>query len=234
MVGGKKSIFWGIVLLLLAVALLARRLGYLEGIGFWPILFSAVLVMFLVKGIVRGNFGTILFSLAFLVIVNDELLHLEAITPWPVLGAALLGTMGLKMLFPGFGHRWQRYFYRDGRSDMIAQEDRNGGWISYENVFGTIVKYVSDDVEHVDMENVFGSLTVYFMDARLPGGFLNIDVDSVFGSIALYIPSSWKVAVNMERVFSNTRENGKCDWDGMHTVYISGDIVFGELKILYV
>ena len=41
-----------------------------------------------------------LFSLAFLIIVNDELLGLEAITPWPVLGAALLGSLGLNLLFP--------------------------------------------------------------------------------------------------------------------------------------
>lgn len=234
MVGGKKSIFWGIVLLLLAVALLARRLGYLEGIGFWPILFSAVLVMFLVKGIVRGNFGTILFSLAFLVIVNDELLHLEAITPWPVLGAALLGTMGLKMLFPGFGHRWQKHFWKHKHTGGIIQEDRNGGWIDYENVFGSIVKYVSGDVDHIEIANVFGSTTVYFIDARISGDSLNIDMDSVFGSVTLYIPSSWKITVNVERVFSSVRESGQCAWDGMHTVYISGDIVFGELKILYV
>ncbi len=103
---GKKSVFWAIMLILLAAALLASRLGYLEGIGFWPILFSAIFVAFVINGIAKGKFGTILFSIAFLIILNDEALHLEAITPWPVLGAALLCTIALKMLFPGFS-RWR-------------------------------------------------------------------------------------------------------------------------------
>ena len=69
----RKSFFWGMVLLLAAAALLLGRLGYLEGVGFWTILFSAFLISFLVKGIVRLRIGTILFSLAFLVIVNDKI-----------------------------------------------------------------------------------------------------------------------------------------------------------------
>lgn len=43
--------------------------------------------------------------LAFLIIVNDKVLGMEAITPWPVLGAAVLGSIGLKFLFPGFGRK---------------------------------------------------------------------------------------------------------------------------------
>ena len=99
---GKNNIFWGIMLVLGAVLLLAGRMGYLEGISYGSILLNVALAVFLIKGIFRRSFGTILFSLAFLVIINDELLHLEEITPWPVLGAALLGTIGLNLLFPGF------------------------------------------------------------------------------------------------------------------------------------
>ena len=78
-----RNIFWGILFLLGALALLLGKLG------------------FLINGILRRSFGGILFSLAMLIIINDELLHMEAITPWPVLGAALLGTIGLHFLFPG-------------------------------------------------------------------------------------------------------------------------------------
>lgn len=97
---GKNNVFWGIMLVLGAVVLLVGRMGYLEGIGLGSILLNIALAAILIKGIFRRRFGTILFSLAFLVIINDELLHLEAITPWPVLGAALLGTIGLNLLFP--------------------------------------------------------------------------------------------------------------------------------------
>ena len=96
----KKNVFWGVLFLLGACAVIAGRLGFLDGIGFWSILFSLVLAAVLIRGIVRRSWGMILFSVAFLCIVNDRLLGIEKLTPWPVLGAALLGTIGLNLLFP--------------------------------------------------------------------------------------------------------------------------------------
>lgn len=167
----KGNIFGGMVLLMGAVALIANRLGFLEGVGFWTILlnicllsiliqgifrrkvgttlFSAAILLFvndellhmetilegigfwtilfniclltiLIKGIFQRQIGTILFSAAFLIIINDKLLHLESITPWPVLGAALLGTIGLKSLFPGWRHDHRE---RDDNSYPLGIED---------------------------------------------------------------------------------------------------------------
>lgn len=53
------------------------------------------------------------FSVAFLAIVNSRLLGIEKLVPWPVLGAALLGTIGLNMLFPS-RHRHGHYVYNRG------------------------------------------------------------------------------------------------------------------------
>lgn len=234
MSGGKKNVFWGIALLLLAAALLASRMGYLDGIGFWPILLSIVCVAFLVKGIIRGKFGTILFSVAFLIIINDELLHLEAITPWPVLGAALLGTIGLNILFPRFGDRWQKCFLRYGHRAMICGDDRDGGYYTYENIFGSAVKYVSGEVENVSVENVFGSMVIYFVDAQPSAGAVNVSVESVFGSVVLYVPSSWDVRINMQKVFASAGDKGKCSPDGLHEMYVNGEVVFGDVKVIYV
>ena len=96
----RKNVFWGILFLLGACAVIAGQLGFLEGIGFWSILFSLVLAAVLIRGIIRRSWGMILFSIAFLCIINDRLLGIEKLTPWPVLGAALLGTIGLNLLFP--------------------------------------------------------------------------------------------------------------------------------------
>lgn len=231
MYGGKKSVFWGIMLLLLAAALLASRLGYLEGIGLWPILLSAVFVAFLIHGISRGKFGTVLFSIAFLIIVNDELLHLEAITPWPVLGAALLSSIALKMLFPGFGsRRWKAM--KNGRS-MVNIDGQSGDCRRYENIFGSSVKYISGEIRQVNIENVFGSLALYFMDVVPSEGIINVRVESVFGSVILYVPATWDVKVNIQRVAGASGDRGRCNPDGMNVMYVSGDAVFGEVKVLY-
>ncbi|MBQ8039932.1 MAG: hypothetical protein IJ274_08715, partial [Lachnospiraceae bacterium] len=61
-----KKIFWGVLFLLGAVALIVGKLGYLGGFNFWTVRISIGLVGFLVEGIFSKNFGMILFALAFL------------------------------------------------------------------------------------------------------------------------------------------------------------------------
>ncbi|HBA48174.1 MAG TPA: hypothetical protein DCZ91_10340 [Lachnospiraceae bacterium] len=231
----RKSIFWGMVLLLAAAALLLGRLGYLEGVGFWTILFSACLLSFLVKGIVRLRIGTILFSLAFLVIVNDEWLHLEAITPWPVLGAALLGTVGLKMLFPKLGGYRGSHPVRIGDGSSVIQDyTGDGEYVSYDNVFGEAVKYVSGVIRQVDVDNVFGSVQIYFTEAFLYGGTANVNVDNVFGNVVIYVPRTWNVELNTENVFGFSKQTGKCSIDGENVIHVGGDVIFGNLEVIYV
>ena len=231
-----KNVFWGIVLLLGAAAILLSRFGFLGGIGFWPMAFNIVLVAILVRGITRGGFGSIAFSLAFLIIVNDELLGLEAITPLPVLAAALLGTIGLKLLFPGFdrhgfSHPERRKVKRNKR---IEQYDRDGSRVSCENTFGDATKYLSGVVGYVEIENVFGSTQVYFTEVLLENHTATVQVETVFGSVVLYIPGAWQVVPNMETVFGSAEENGKCNPYGEDVLHIEGSVVFGSLEIVYV
>nr|WP_296485877.1 hypothetical protein [uncultured Acetatifactor sp.] len=235
---GKNNIFWGIMLVLGAVLLLAGRMGYLEGISYGSILLNVALAVFLIKGIFRRSFGTILFSLAFLVIINDELLHLEEITPWPVLGAALLGTIGLNLLFPGFkyGKRFVPRI-RTGscwRTGGTVNVDDNGGVVSFENIFSSAVKYVSGAVSFVGIDNVFGSMEVYFMDAGLVDNNASVTVDLVFGEVVLYVPASWRVKVKTENIFASTDESGRGICDGENVLCVGGSVVFGHLGIVYV
>lgn len=241
----RRSIFSGVFFLLLAAALVANKLGYLEGIGLWPILLTIALAAFVIKGLINGSFATILFSLAFLVIVHDEVLHLEALTPWPILGAAMLGTIGLNMLFPGFGNRWQKvpgcegkwqkFFFNQKNGGGIAfEENRDGGTYSYDSIFSSAVKYVSGDVECVNIDSAFGSLYIYFVDAQLPNGHVDVNLDSMFGKIVLYVPAAWKVNMESGKVFANIRERGICIPDGAHEMYIRADNIFGSITIIYV
>ncbi|MCI9143720.1 MAG: hypothetical protein HFH87_14095 [Lachnospiraceae bacterium] len=236
---GKNSIFWGIILILGAVVLLVNKMGYLEGISLGTILLNIGLAAILIKGLFRRSFGTILFSLAFLVIVNDELLHLEAITPWPVLGAALLGTIGLDLLFPGFkyGRKFpprigNRSHWRSGGT--VDCNESNGGVVSFDNVFGSAVKYVSGVVSFVGIDNVFGSMEVYFTDATLLSNNASVTVDLVFGEVTLYVPASWKVERKTENIFASTDESGRAVRDGENVLYVGGSVVFGHLEIVYV
>lgn len=240
--GGRraKNVYWGVLLLLGAAALVVGKLGYLQGIGVWSIIFSVCLAGFLIDGLINRSFGEILFSLAFFVIVNDKLLNLEAITPWPVLVAALLGTIGLNLLFPGFKikGRFEKIHVNmqgkdyDGR-ERVSSEKWSGGSVSYENIFGTSVKYLSGEISHIHAENVFGTLQIYFTDAILRET-ATVILENVFGTTVFYVPSSWKVVLSTENVFGSANVHGRCDPMGNTVLYIGGEVVFGSLQIKYV
>jgi len=225
---GKNSIVWGMIFLLGAAALLAKKLGYVEKIGFWTILFSAILAGFLIKGILKRSIAQILFSLAFLVIVNDELLHLEAITPWTVLWAALFGSIGLKLLFPGF------FRNRREQDALVSESRRKGTSAYYESNFGNTVKYLSGKISDVEAECNFGFMQLYFTDVQLTDGIGRMDLQTTFGSVILYIPSAWRVELNMDKSFGDVREKGNCVPDGTQVLYIDGEVNFGSLSIQYV
>ena len=224
------NVFWGILFLLGAVAFLVNKLGILEGIGFWSILFTIGLTGIFINGLVKRSFGQMLFSLAFLVIVNDEFLKLEAITPWPVLGAALLGTIGLNLLFPRF-HRTKSFKLIAGGEHRVG-DTVSGDGVFYENVFGSAVKYVVGEISRVKVDNAFGSLEVYFTDAVLKEHAARVNVDSAFGKITLYVPRGWNIVNNVTPSFGSVGcSDFKNDSQGENTLYISGGVAFSALVI---
>lgn len=224
------NVFWGIVFLLGAAAFLVNKLGILEGIGFWSILFTIGLTAIFIKGLAKRSFGQMLFSLAFLVIVNDEFLQLEAITPWPVLGAALLGTIGLNLLFLGFNR--SKSFKLIAGGEHRVGDTVSGDGAYYENAFGSAVKYVVGEISQVRVDNAFGVMEVYFTDAVLKEHTARVYVDSAFGKVTMYVPRGWKIVKNVTQAFCSANYSDfEDDSQGENTLYISGDIAFGALLI---
>lgn len=235
-----NRIFWGILFLLGAAAFLVSRLGLLdgvEGISFWSILFTIGLAAILINSLVKGSWGGILFSLAFMVIVNDKFLGLEEITPWPVLGAALLGTIGLHLLFPRFRRRKSYKILAGGehvKGDVIT-----GDRVSYENAFGSAVKYVTGEIAQVNLDNSFGAMEVYFSDAILKDHTTHVTIDCAFGKVTLYVPRGWKVVNNTTAAFAGGIENNaeRNEGDSLsaeNILYLSGEVAFGALSIQYI
>ena len=232
-----RKIFWGLMFILGALAMIVGKMGYLEGIGFWSILLTIALIGIFVDGILQRSYGMVLFSLAFMIIVNDEFLGMEAITPWPVLGAALLGTIGLKILFPGkekkkfkeFKEKVSNQRYSVGGEDVLCGEE-----VSFTNTFGETVKYLSgNEVSQVFLKNTFGELDVYFDNALLKNGEAHVLVENTFGETVLYVPSGWKVLLNVDAVFGDTSERGHSSQTENIVLRVEGKVAFGELEVRY-
>lgn len=246
--GRGKEIFWGIMLLAGALFLLISRLGYFsfEGIGFMTIIFSFVVLSLLIHGIFEKSFGCILFSIAFFAILYAEQLNIEEITPWPVLGAALLGTIGLNIIFKKKrhfgvnigGHRGSKWEDGDDGKWLditTIHEENSEGRVQYDVSFGSAVKYVNvANFTDGEIDCSFGSLSVYFDNATLKDGRAILKVDNSFGQTEIFIPKEWKVEFDIDNGFGGTNEHGVCQWDGNSILYIRGSVSFGSLDVHYI
>lgn len=235
-----KRIIWGVLLVVAAAALILGQMGYLgslmDAFSVWDIILTVFFLVTLIEGVTKGRIGETLFSVAFLINIHDEWLGLEAITPWTTLGAALLGTIGLKMLFPKAGSKHKRKIIINGvtHEKGICEESRRGNAIEYENVFSSAVKYVAGEFSKVDVENAFGSMQIYFSDAQPVDGSAKVNVESAFGSVTMYVPSDWKVVTKTEHVFGGCDEKGQCNPNGEIVLYVNAEAVFGNFHIKYI
>lgn len=235
-----RKIFWGVLFVLGAATVIAWKLGYLGELGIWTVLLSVALLGVFVDGIFMRSFGMMSFSVAFFIIVNDTLLGLEAITPWPVLIAALLLTIGLSILFPHHG-KWHKYAnhvcnHHDRHGcESDSSDNLNGENVNYQICFGEAVKYItSQELSQVSLECSFGSLVVYFDNAVLKDGTATVHVANSFGSTVLYVPSDWKTIHKTKNAFGGTTEKGHGNPNATNILNIYGDISFGALEIHYI
>lgn len=241
-----KKFIWGVLFLLGAVALILGKLGYLAGLGetlsglkFWPVCLSVILLGIFIDGIAKRSFGTMLFSLAFLIIVNDKLLHLEALTPWTVLGVAALGTIGLNFIFPRrrrWPKSWSMHDMRGHGSRAVSDghDVLSGEKVHYDISFGSAVKYISGQVGQVSLESSFGDLGVYFNGAILKDHQATAYVECSFGNMELFVPSDWKVVLNVANSFGGVEESGHCNPDGENVLHVVGEVSFGHLQVTYI
>lgn len=230
----KRNIFWGIFFILAAGYVLLSKLHILPDIGISTI-FLGFSLWLLVDGIRHLQFLNITFALAFLYIIFDKPLGIEALTPWTVLAVALLLGIGLSILFGG--KKRKNVSMRAGSSweDRSAGEQCSGKDIYCENNFGSSIRYInSDDFCNACIENNFGSTTVYFDNAMIQGDCAYVDIENSFGETVLYIPKEWKIHTDLSHAFGNIDEHGTPLGSSSSTLYIRGNTSFGHIEIHYV
>ncbi len=245
-----SRVFWGIILLLLAVGLLMNKLGspilgFLPDFSVWQILLGLAFAATLIESLIDFNFGGILFSLAFLGIVFNKQLHIEQLVPWTLLLVALLGTIALDMIFGSKHKRHENHAAFESHGGCCG--DNNGevkqypvetveGERIFERIrFGAVSKYVhSDNFNYADLECSFGAMEVYFDKVAVPSGQATIEIHSSFAGVSLYIPKEWKIINRMRSSMGAVDEKGySSEWTGESnvTVTIIGDNKFGGVEI---
>lgn len=228
-----KNIFWGLIFIFSAIFVLLSQLGFFYGINIVTVVMTVLLGAWLLSSIPRLEYFGILFSLAFLCILYSDVLNLDAITPWPVLAAAMFGGIGLTILFPKkHSKKTEEWHYSENNENV---EHMTGTDIRSSITFSGTTKYIDTDrFERGFFKCNFGSLKVFFDHAEIPSGHAEIVVDVSFGDVHLYIPKEWNVNNQITASFGDTKEVHKVRNEGGPDVLIRGSVNFGDCKIFYI
>ena len=203
------KILWGLIFILAAVYVVVSKIYTLPVVSVWSILGTILCIWIVFQGIKHVNFWEILFPLAFICMIYDEQLGITELTPWSVLGAALLGSIGLSMIFKKKGQGFSVSFDHDSGDDEDV-ENCIGESIHIDNSFGSTIKYVNSD------------------------NFCKAKVENSFGETNLYIPKEWKTDNEIGQTFGSVQIHGISEGTSSNTLKLKGEVSFGEVNIHYI
>lgn len=230
-----KNITWGLFFILVAAFVIIGSMGLFGDISVWTIVFASGLLVWFINGITNLSWGNMLFPLALAAILFDETLGIEKLTPWPVLAAALFGTIGLNLLFK-FENRKSIPFVHFNKTGTVVEEmSMDDMTFDCEVAFGSAVKYINcRQLRSGRIETSFGNSTLYFDNAQLCEGYASINIETSFGKSTLYIPKEWLVEVKVSKAFGSLEEKGNCKSDSSNRLVINGEVSFGNIEIVYI
>jgi hypothetical protein len=94
--------FWGLLFLLAAAGLVLNQFNFwpnVYNISVTSTIFTLFFLWMLIQGLQHKNFFAIVFALAFMLIQYNKIFSFFPINTSTILGAALLASIGLSMLF---------------------------------------------------------------------------------------------------------------------------------------
>ena len=230
-----KNFFWGVIFILAAAFVLLSNLGYFEDIHITKIIIALLLVYIMLKDIPVREFFGVLLPLAVILIMYDEELHLTSVSPFPLLAAAVLGSIGLTFLFP------KKPLFQPEEpvkpNDNASGERMNGSDVNCNVSFAGSTKYINTAAfKRAYLKCSFGSLKVYFDHTTIAGESAEIFVENSFGETVLFLPKDWNVNVSVTTSFGDIEEIHKLSLpaDAVPKVTVRGNISFGDCKIYYI
>lgn len=232
-------ILWGMFFILAAVYLVICQMGIVPKVGVLSIILTVFMIWMFIEGVRRVNFFEMLFAVAVVLIIYDKPLGITAYTPWTVLGAVLLLSIGLSMIFRGKKKKHWSVNMGDGDTTFSAgssdERREDGERIHCENNFGSAIRYInSDNFCEADLENNFGSLAVYFDNAVIQNPVAYVKIDNNFGETKLYLPKSWRVEEQIDRSCGSVVYHGKNEATSQAVLRVEGDTSFGAIQIYFV
>ena len=197
------KIVWGLFFVAAAALIIGNALY--NFIGFRPLIAMIVLVPIAVISIAHRSFAGVFIPAAVLGIIFDKQLGIEAITPFPIIAAAVLLTIAFEIMF-----RKHSFICIGGKADFDDIESIEDSDITCSVKFGESTKYFTkENLEKAYLKCDFGALIAYFDGTTLSPDGATLYVDANFSGIQLFIPKHWNVQNNMSAVLGGVDEKGK-------------------------
>ncbi len=230
----RSNIFWGLFLILGAAFIIISQLGIFAEVSVLKVIFTVLLSGIAIAGLLHLEFFMMLFPVAIILILFDKELNITNLTPWPILATALLGSIGLSLIF----HRSKKqfgYFKEEYGKEVIINDPDNSDVVCYSHM-GSTIKYINTkELEKALIDCSFGAATVYFDNAEIKGNSATLQIDCSFGGIELYIPKSWQVEQRIDVFLGGIEEKGRKDQtsDGP-TLILTGRIKLSGITVYYI
>lgn len=214
-------------------------------IGFWSIAATVLLAAVFVSSLVDLNFFGLFISAAILYLIYQGPFKWFFITPWLLLLAAVLASIGFSMIFHNHWHHdWTHWDQCDGHDHCSGMDSFNkstenidGNDIFVKNSFSESYKYLhADCLKTANLSTSFAKLGVYFDQVQLSPEGAEARVNVSFGEMTLFIPRNWRVIDHVHSSFGSvdhSMRNPSLDANAP-TITLTGSVSFGSLEINYV
>ncbi len=238
-----RNWFWGVLMLVCGVLVIATQFKIFAAFNLWNVLLSIVLGSVAVKSLIDRNFFGVFPPIALIYIILQKPLSLVYISPFTLLLAAFLISLGMSALI----RPRTKYYCSDGQQEQYSHggmrpstqaDDNNNDNNSYVRVsFGSLSKYLhADCFQNGQFSSNFGMLEVYFDQVRLSPQGAQVVLNSSFGGVKLYIPRNWNVIEELSVTAAEVKNNTRLYQPDatLPPLRITGSVSFGEIEINYI
>ena len=254
---GTSRIFWGIIFIIAALAIILNLLGVFGDVefGFWTVIFSIVLLLVLISSILNVFWFGIFLSLGLGFVLYKNMIaaaldssQIADINGWVIVGIALLLGIGFSILFrkkepAQFVHIFSGgdigaygTIGDDGEHFESVVNQTDGSEINDRINFGSKIRYInSENFKRAYIECSFGAMKFYFDNAHITDGTAEIVLDISFSGAELYIPKNWRLVDNLQRTATGIEEKNRNQADvDSPVVTLSGSSKFSGIEIIYI
>lgn len=219
----------GILLILLAALVIVQDYFIQWEISFWMLAWVVLLAILSLSSLLKRHFGLgFAYGIVALFSLNGQF-HFLPVSNSVLIFSSILAVIGLNILFHSSGKAKNRFGLGATGSDA------NNGGNDIDVTFSTVTKYLNDQhFTHGSADVSLGQASVYFDNCHIEGASAQFDVDVSLGSLSLYVPSDWRVHINVDNSLSAIQHQENPSNLTSKDFYIKGDVSLGNLEIIYV